>query len=125
MKIKQVILMLLTFIMFSCQPKAQSDKIDVVGVEEFSQVIQQPDVQLLDVRTVREYEAGHIDQAINIDVLQESNFKNEIQKLDKTKPVAVYCKSGKRSNKAAHILEDAGFLQITDLDGGYTAWEKR
>lgn len=78
-------------------------------------------VQLVDVRTPAEFTLGHIDGAENLNV-NDPQFKDLAAKLDKRKPVAVYCKAGSRSAKAAGILAEMGFKTIYNLDGGYTAW---
>jgi len=72
---------------------------------------------LFDVRTEKEYDLEHIAKSQNIDV-RSPNFDQEIIKLDKEKPVLVYCRSGKRSAKCAEKLKDAGFVKIYDLSGG-------
>ena len=48
--------------------------------------------------------------------------KKEINKLDKNKPIYIYCYSGVRSNRASKILKTAGFNQIYDYEGGWKAW---
>jgi len=105
--------------MLSCKPQ-DSPKIKVLSNVEYKAAINK-DVQLVDVRTDLEYKDGAINHAINIDVNGE-DFESKIQNLDKTKPVYVYCRSGKRSQKAAHKMIELGFTQVIDLDGGYLAW---
>lgn len=82
-------------------------------------------VQLVDVRTAKEYNQGHIDDALNIDISNEANFKVEIQKINKNQPVYVYCYSGGRSNKASKIMVELGFSEIYDFSGGWSTWNKR
>jgi len=77
----------------------------------------------VDVRTKEEYQTGHIKDALNIDV-KDPNFKTNINKLDKNKPVLVYCRSGKRSGDAAEILRGMGFTKIVSLEGGMLSWEE-
>jgi rhodanese-related sulfurtransferase len=79
-------------------------------------------IQLIDVRTPEEYQQGHIKNAKNINVY-DANFEKEIQKLDKSKPVYIYCRSGNRSRSAAQVLSNNGFKTIFDLQGGITAWQ--
>ena len=110
-------------VFFSCKEK-QSDGIKVVGVNEFSEVIDSENIQLLDVRTPGEIVDGKIANAIEINFFDD-DFKQQISKLDKDKPIAVYCKAGGRSNKAAHILYEIGFKEIYDLEGGYTSWKEK
>ncbi|MDG4951475.1 rhodanese-like domain-containing protein [Weeksellaceae bacterium KMM 9724] len=124
---KNIIIILTFLFALSCKQEvqAQNEVGDVLSVEQFEQEIQSDDIQLLDVRTAEEYEEGYIGDATNIDVLKTDEFKQQIQKLDKSKPVYVYCRSGKRSQKAAEILEEEGFETIKDLDGGYNAWSEK
>lgn len=79
-------------------------------------------VQLVDVRTVEEYEAGHIGNAMNYNIIDSASFLKQIQNLDKTKPVYLYCKMGGRSNRAAELLKEEGFTKIFDYSGGYNDW---
>lgn len=75
---------------------------------------------ILDVRTASEYREGHLAGARNMDVTLPT-FQQSLNKLDKTKPIIVYCAVGGRSARAAKILEGKGF-HVLDLAGGYTAW---
>lgn len=96
-------------------------KIDIATVKE--NVIGK-EVQLVDVRSAKEYSAGHIDDAINIDISNKEKFKNEVGKLDKSKPIYIYCYSGGRSNRASKLLEAEGFTEIYDFSGGWKSWSK-
>lgn len=80
------------------------------------------DVQLVDVRTEEEYESGHIDDAVNFNIIDSETFLNQIETLDKNEPVYLYCKMGGRSNRAANILKEKGFTKIFDYSGGYNDW---
>lgn len=87
----------------------------------FAAAIKDTAVQVLDVRTPAEYAEGHIPGALNIDVLGDG-FESKCQKaLDKERTVAVYCRSGKRSKKAAEILTGKGF-DIIELNTGFSGW---
>lgn len=79
--------------------------------------------KILDVRTTDEYQQGHLKNAVNIDVLQ-SDFKENIEKLDKRGKYYVYCKSGKRSAKAAEIMTKEGFNNVCSIDGGILQMQK-
>lgn len=92
-----------------------------MNVADFADYIKSPEVQLIDVRTPQEYAEGHIGTAQNINFF-DSNFNNKARHtLDKSRPVAVYCKSGKRSAAAAEILAKDGY-KVVNLSGGITAW---
>lgn len=105
--------------------KAQPTGISkVVGAAEFKQLMKRSDAQLIDVRTPAEYNAGKIGAAKNIDYYSPS-FKSEMAKLDKSKPILVYCAVGGRSGQAASVLKDMGFKEIYDLKGGYNGWPEK
>lgn len=99
-----------------------SEMIDILNQEDYKNAITKNKVQLIDVRTAREYNAGHISKAINIDFFQAGAFKKFFENFDKEKPVYIYCQSGNRSRKAAARLVEMGFEKIIDLKGGYMAW---
>lgn len=76
-----------------------------------------PNAQLLDVRTPNEWNAGKIASSKCINY-NDPAFKEQVQKLDKDKPVFVYCAVGGRSTKASQILKESGFKLIYNLQGG-------
>ena len=78
---------------------SSNEAIKKVDPVEFSEVVTQPGVIVLDVRTPEEFSAGHIENAININ-LEGSDFASEVSKLDKNATIAVYCRSGNRSGVA-------------------------
>lgn len=79
-------------------------------------------VQLVDVRTPGEFAGGHIEGAVNYD-FYATDFAQKISKLDKKRPVMVYCAVGGRSGAAAEQLKKSGFTKVYDLDGGMDAWK--
>ena len=82
-----------------------------------------PNEQLIDVRTPDEYQAGHLPHSTLIDFKGE-DFREKITQLDKNKPVMVYCAAGGRSNAAATLLEELGFAEVYELEGGFTRWRE-
>lgn len=86
-------------------------------------IAQKQEILLLDVRTPEEYAEAHIKGAKNID-WQGEHFSTEIAKLDKTQPVYVYCRSGKRSAEAAKQMRKDGFVKVYELSGGIMSWEE-
>lgn len=106
--------------LFYCQ---QNTGYDSMNVNEFEALIQKGNIQIVDVRTPNEYSQGHIPQSINIDVL-DNGFATKVDStLIKDKPVAVYCRSGQRSKRAAAILVKKGFT-VYELDKGYISWQQ-
>ncbi len=120
---KHIILALFALItLTACSQTAQrNDTKDQTVVmlqpQEFKNQIESDDVILVDVRTPEEYNEGHINDAMNIDFMNDT-FAEEIQKLDKTKPVYIYCRSGGRSGEAAKEMSELGFEKVYDLSGG-------
>lgn len=98
----------------------EKNSINTVGIEKFTEIIRQKDVLLIDVRTPKEYGEGHIYGAENIDV-NAADFAERIKKIEGK--VAVYCRSGKRSMKAAEQLAAQG-CTVYNLRGGMLAWSK-
>ena len=94
-----------------------------LSVEAFAKAIGREGVNIVDVRTEKEYAAGHIKGAILVtwgdDFKEQLNYKG----IKPCKPVAVYCRSGRRSMAAAKALAQMGF-KVYNLSGGIVAWEK-
>jgi rhodanese-related sulfurtransferase len=93
-----------------------------LGAQEFQAKASEPGVVVLDVRTGGEYAAGHIANAINIDV-EGMTFDGDIKSLDKDAKYAVYCQSGRRSVNAIKKLQDAGFTNLFNLKNGILDWQ--
>ena len=104
--------------------KTSAQNVTVLSKEKYAQELKKGRVQLVDVRTAREFNAGHIKGAINLDFFNPSQFKKGVATLDQSKPVYLYCQSGNRSKKATNRLLTMGFDQIIDLAGGYNAWSR-
>ena len=92
-------------------------------VKGFAQLIDNPDVALLDVRTAAEYAEGHIEGAILVDQKQGDFIEKAKAALPKDKKIAVYCRSGRRSADAANRLAAEGY-QCVNLKGGIIAWKE-
>ena len=92
-----------------------------LGVSEFSTKVAEAGVITLDVRTPIEFAEGHIEGARLID-FQSGNFENEIAALDKNATYAVYCRSGNRSGQAVKVMQDAGFINVFNMNGGVIEW---
>lgn len=125
MNIKSFLVVSLVFLFIvSCKDqKPSSDAtVELITVEEMDSLLDLGKVQLIDVRTPKEYVEGHIEGSINID-FTDDNFEELIANVDKSKPVAVYCGRGGRSGKCSKFMKEAGFTKIYDLDGGITEWK--
>lgn len=115
----------LTFFLVTACSSNEKHGFKSVAVQEFANIISDTTtVILVDVRTAEEYGSGHIENALNIDVKQDDFEKNAINMLPKDKTIAVYCRSGRRSKKAAEILSQNGY-NVIELDSGYTGWTNK
>ena len=106
----------------SCIDEKSNSEVKLVTAEEMQSILELEDVQLVDVRTPEEYEEIRIANSQNID-FKSPTFDEDITKLDKEKPVILYCQGGVRSAKCAKKLKDAGFEKIYDLEGGISKWK--
>ena len=76
---------------------------------------------VLDVRTPAEFEAGHIEGALNADYMGD-DFAGAIADLDREATYVLYCKSGARSAKALDVMKEQGFTDVAHLTEGYDGW---
>ena len=88
-----------------------------INTPRAKELLKQPGTQVLDVRTAPEYMLGHLQPAQNLNV-NDDNFAQQVAKLDTSKTYVVYCRSGKRSSKAADIMYQKGFRHVVN-GGGY------
>lgn len=108
---------------FFCSCQQQDQPYKSLPVDDFCAVIADPEVQRLDVRTTAEYSEGHIAGSLNINVLDEQFAVMADSLLSKDHPVALYCRSGKRSKKAAEMLGKAGY-EVFELESGFNGWQQ-
>ncbi len=113
---------ILIFLFISCVSKGQVGG-EVVNAEELKELIKQ-EVLLIDVRTPNEFQRGRIAGAKLINY-RDANFTEQIMKLDKDAPVAIYCAAGGRSTGAMKILQEAGFKIVYNYTGGFSDWQRR
>ena len=108
------------FTSLACQDP-NSTKISANELKE----LQAEGVVVVDIRTAKEYRAGHIPGvSSNIDYLQE-DFLSQMERFEKSAPIIIHCARGGRSGKASALLMEAGFVKIYDYVGGFSDWEKR
>ena len=108
-------------LLLTCCQAHTGNVVDVATLRK--EIQQQNTVQLVDVRTPQEWGTGHIEGASHIDWFDD-DFKERVAKLDKTRPVRLYCAAGGRSEEARELLREMGFKDVKDLDGGMSAWKK-
>ena len=100
---------------------AQQEKFESLYVEAFEKAISDTSVVRLDVRSIDEYASGHIAKAINIDVMKDDFTTKATSLLPKDKTIALYCRSGRRSKKAAGIRVENGY-KVIERNSGISGW---
>lgn len=86
-----------------------------------NQIRERADVLLIDVREQAEYDAGHIP---GITLIPMGDIANRLAEIPKDKTVVVSCQSGRRSSQVASFLQEQGYTNIHDLQGGFSAWQQ-
>jgi len=94
-----------------------------LSVEEFARMAADKQNVILDVRTPKEFQAGHLSGAMNLDV-SASDFQAKAALLDRSKIYLVHCASGVRSARACEKLNHLDFPNLYNLPGGFRAWAK-
>ena len=118
MKTKLFLMTVAMSLMVACTGK---NEIRTVDAKQFKVEIENPDVQLVDVRANDLYLEGHIPGSVNM-ALESPDFLSQIETLDKNNTVAVYCRGGRQSKEAAEKLSAAGF-KVVELEGGILTWD--
>lgn len=117
-----VIALVLGFAAWGCSPPGPASSVNMGPVEARDWLKLNPAAQLIDVRTPEEYAQDHLTGAKLIPVQELEGRTGEI---DREKPVLLYCRSGKRSQKAADILKARGFKTVRQIEGGIIAWKEK
>jgi rhodanese-related sulfurtransferase len=104
------------FALTSCSSESNA-AITNVDATTFISTISDPNIKVIDVRSLGEFSTGHLKGALNIDV-ESGGFDAGIANLDKSATYALYCRSGRRSTLAAERMADAGFTNIINFNRG-------
>lgn len=118
----KIIFFTLTAVVSIFFANAQQQTIKIVNPLEFDKFITKKDGVLLDVRTLYEFESGHIKDAEQLNYYSFS-FKENLLLLPKDKPIYLYCRTGYRSGKTAEILKANGYRNVYNLQYGLKDWE--
>lgn len=122
-KLFQIITFCLSAIIIpACAGKADT-KFTNLSADEFERLINDSEVQCVDVRTATEYSEEHIAGSLNINVLDQHFLDDAEKQLEHNRPVAVYCRSGRRSRNAAERLSEKGYT-VFNLDKGFEEWKE-
>ncbi len=114
-------LFLMASFLMSCAQSSTSTS-QVLKAAAYKEAIAAKNIQVLDVRTAAEFNAGHIQNALQANWLDQKEFANRTQHLDKKLTVYVYCQVGARSASAQAALEAKGY-NVINLEGGLSSWK--
>lgn len=114
--------LILLFLLVSTTVKAKLSKVAQVSPQELTMLVNRQDGVVLDIRAEKDFKAGHIVDAKSLPIEQakEGNF-SALEKY-KTKPIIVACYAGVSAVGIANKLSQAGFAQVSVLQGGMNAW---
>lgn len=118
---KKLLYILVAIVSLTACEAQQKKGTELLNPIQFQTSMKVDEGTILDVRTPKEYQSGHIENAVNMHVY-DKDFEQRADKLDKDKTVYVYCKLGGRSAEAVEILQKKGFKHIVELEGGMDAW---
>jgi rhodanese-related sulfurtransferase len=91
-------------------------------LDQFNKALNSGKYALIDVRTLDEYNSGHLKNAKQADYYQTQQFSDYLDSLNKDSNYLIYCRSGGRSSKVMQIMQDKGFVNVYGMSGGYNAW---
>lgn len=102
------------------RPK-QAPGVRVVSPEQAAQLFEQPETTVLDIRTPREVAQARLPGAVAIDIMGPE-FAQRIDALDRDGHYLLYCRTGNRTSSARGLMNQLGFNDVADIDGGIIAW---
>jgi rhodanese-related sulfurtransferase len=110
-----VVGILAAFVLAACG--SATSAVQTVDPQNFLASASQTGAVVVDVRTPEEFAAGHLPDAVNVNV-EDPTFESQIASLDKGATYVVYCRSGRRSAVATDAMAAAGFTSVFNLNGG-------
>ena len=114
------LLFMVSFLMSCAQTSTNASL--TLNAAAYKEAIAAKNIQVLDVRTAAEFNGGHIQNALQANWLDQKEFTDRTQHLDKNLPVYVYCQAGARSASAQAALEAKGY-KVINLEGGMSNWK--
>jgi rhodanese-related sulfurtransferase len=116
----KIIALFALFTSIACTNNAQQIT-PVTSTETVSLLEKEKSIIILDVRTPEEFSAGHLNNAVNIDVHQPDALA-QINKLDKNAKYLVYCRTKNRSGVVVNNMIQNGFKNVYQMTDGYSGW---
>lgn len=115
------VLIILTIILFGCNP-SNTQGVKKINTEEMEAlIVKAQNLQIVDLRTPGEIEQGYIGNPVFIN-FSEGNLEEKLGKLDREKPIVIYCAAGGRSGKASKVIVSLGFKTMYDYIDGFNGW---
>lgn len=114
-------LFLMVSFLMSCAQTSTNASL-TLNAAAYKEAIAAKNIQVLDVRTAAEFNGGHIQNALQANWLDQKEFTDRTQHLDKNLPIYVYCQVGARSASAQAALEAKGY-KVINLEGGLSNWK--
>ena len=112
----------------AAESRSQTQILEDVTPKQASSLIQEnkanPNFVILDVRTPKEFQKGHIEGAVNLDYYAKT-FVDDLDRLDKTKVYLIYCRTGRRSGKTFGFMKKLEFQEVYHMVGGITRWKAK
>lgn len=102
-------------------PGISSNAVNVSAADAYDIMQSRQDPVIIDVRTRQEYQAGHLDGAINLDYYS-SGFLDRLKALNKNNTYIVYCRKGIRGGIALEMMRSLGFKEVYNILGGLALW---
>lgn len=121
MKIRASLIILLSLFLVACDQSLQADEISQAELK--SRISDNAAPTIIDVRSEKEFQKGHVPGAINIPY-NDFNTAFSSHDFSKNKELVLYCESGKRAGLAIDNLEKQGFFEVRHLKGDMKAWRK-
>jgi phage shock protein E len=118
-----VLVLALSVLVAACSSDTTTQSIELVAPADAAQVIADAPEGLvvLDIRTPDEFNAARLADAMMVDFYAD-DFAAQLDTLDKDVPYVIYCNSGNRSSEAVKTMEDLGFVEVYEIDGGIANW---
>jgi phage shock protein E len=121
--LKNILYIVLAALSFASCNGQQKKGVEKVPPAVFEKQVTEHKGQLIDVRTTKEFETGHLADATHMHIY-DADFSRRVDSLNKNETVYVYCKAGGRSSEAVELLKQKGFVHIVELQGGIDAWNE-
>jgi phage shock protein E len=120
--IRSVVIMSLALgLLAACGGDTATGTLETVDAAAFADLASEPATVILDIRTLEEFDSGHIDGSVNID-FYAADFADQIGALDRDTQYVVYCRSGNRSGQAMDLFAELQFNTVYELGEGIVAW---